>query len=149
MSNEKMSAEEFLNKIKELELEVPLQKFLQSNVDKKVEQILQKKMEDLKILSVREKLITDALEKAELSSGNFAKYVTGDSKEQIEESVAKLREDFLGIKQERIDRKIENATAPDVSNVASTDVDMEDYLEKRNKSADSKPNVGFPQESEK
>ncbi len=143
MSKDTTTAEEFQKFINDNELEVPLQKYIQSNVDRRVEKIISQKVDDLRILASREKTIADALETAELNP-SFAKYVTGNSKGEIEESVNKLKEDFLGIHQEKIDSKLEEGLPPSVGSKGGGGTDLESYLDKRNKKADTIPAVGFP-----
>ena len=67
----------------------------------------------------RETLIKDALKKADLSEG-FSKYITVDKEEDIEESVKKLKDEVLGLKQAEIDKKLKGGEIPPKGEAAGT-----------------------------
>jgi len=59
----------------------------------------------------RETLIKDALKKADLGEG-FLPYIKVDKDEDINESVKKLKDEVLGLKQAEIDKKLKDGEEP-------------------------------------
>ena len=142
-----MTVVEFQAFINENELEVPLQKFLQSQIDKQVEKILFSKAEDLRTLASRETQITNELTGAGLNN-SFAKYVVGNTSQEIKDSVQKINEDFLNTQQGKINQTLEQIKPPISNPQSGGNTELESYIEKKNTQSSKKPTIGFPQPQE-
>jgi hypothetical protein len=151
-----MTGEAFLEAVKDAGLTDDLARYMQSEVDKRVAAISEKKeskllekIEQLTILlgkNERENLVNEALTEAKLDA-KFSKYVAGNTKDEIEASIKNLQSDFLGVKQQEIDSELEKGTLSSVKksagNITVSDQKIKDYLGR--KDTDKVPTLGVPQ----
>lgn len=151
----------FLDAVKEAGLTDALSRYMQSETDKKVAAISEKKESKLleqieKLTSLlgsntREKIVNDALKAANLDA-KFTRYITGNNAEEIKASVAGLQLDFLGIKQKEIDDKLKAGELGPVKNSSgdlTSNERIKSYVENQNLQLEAKPALGYTQKVEK
>jgi len=95
----------------------------------------------------RETLIKDALKKADLGEG-FLSYITVEKDEDIDESVKKLKDEVLGLKQAEIDKKLKEGEEPTKGEPAGSlgEENAKKFAEERNEGSKGQPFQGLSEE---